>query len=189
MSAVILSHCHTLQMMDILLGNETLQSLITLCGSANRVIFISLSFCLSLLAQSHPGLSYPLQPRGTRLVSLSPAPTVSQSSAGEKPGLRNHAKANRAKRGRWRRRRLSLPKTNREWEKQRKRTSGGSKANNQWEREATSTLAVVAASPLTAHRVIPHAIFFFSYLGKLASAFLSPAHIMLFNIITSNKAP
>lgn len=48
MSAVILSHCHTLQMMDISPGNETLQSLITLCNSANKVIFIFLLLSFSL---------------------------------------------------------------------------------------------------------------------------------------------
>lgn len=166
MSAVILSHCQTPQMMDISLGNETLQSLITLCSLANRVIFI---FLFLFLAQSHPGLSSSLPP-------------TSPSSAVEKPGLK---KINRS---RGRRRWLSLPKTNRNWEKQRKRTSGGSKANNQREGEATSSPAVAAAaSPLTTHRVIPPAIFFFSYLGKLAGGALSPAHIMLFHIITPNQ--
>lgn len=89
MSAVILSHCHTLQMMDISLGNETLQSLITLCNSANKVIFIFLSLPLPLtpLAQSHPGLSHPPQPKGTGRASSSPAPAASQSSAWEKPSL------------------------------------------------------------------------------------------------------
>lgn len=54
MSGVILSHCHTLQMMDISPGNETLQSLITLCNSANKVIFISLSLPPSVSAGSEP---------------------------------------------------------------------------------------------------------------------------------------
>lgn len=101
------SFCHTLQLMDISPGNETLQSLITLCNSANKVIFISLSHPLSLLAQSHPGLSNPPRLSGTRHASSSPAPTASRSSAGEKTRLQNHAKTNRA------RRRMSLRKTNR----------------------------------------------------------------------------
>lgn len=187
MSAVILSHCHTPHMMDISPGNETLQSLIRLCNSAKKSNHLSLSlplFRLSVLAQSHSGLSKPPQPWGSRRASSCPAPTASQNSAGEKPGLRNRTKANRAG---GRRRRMSLRKTNRNREKQRRRTSAGSKANNQLESEVTTSLAAAAASSLTTHPVIPPAIFCFSYLGKLAGAALSPAHILLFNIITSNQ--
>lgn len=67
------SFCHTLQMMDISLGNETLQSLITLCNSANKVIFIFLSLSPFLcwlratqasatpLDRAGPGMRRPLQ--------------------------------------------------------------------------------------------------------------------------------
>lgn len=87
MSGVILSHCHTLQMMDISPGNETLQSLITLCNSANKVIFISLSPSLCLcwlratqasatpLSRAGPAMCRPLQLRQRARAQPGKSPT------------------------------------------------------------------------------------------------------------------
>lgn len=90
MSAVILSHCHTLQMMDISPGNETLQSLITLCNSANKVIFIfSLPPSPSFSAGSEP--PRPHQPPSTEMdqacVVLSSSDSEPELSRGKAQSL------------------------------------------------------------------------------------------------------
>ena len=182
------SHFVTLSRWWISRSGIKLFKVIILCNSANGVILIFLSQPVALPAQGHPGLLNPPWPRGTRSASASPAPTASRSSVGEKLSRRDHSQANTASWRRGGRRRTSHRKTNRNYGKRRERTNCGSKANSRQKREVTTSLAAAAASPLTTHRVIPPAIFSFSYLGKLAGATLSAAHIMLFNITTwTNK--
>ncbi len=69
-------------MMDISPGNKTLQSLITLCKSANKVIFLSLSFSLSLPPSLSAG-SEPPRPRQPPSAERDQACVVLSSSDSE----------------------------------------------------------------------------------------------------------
>lgn len=83
MSEVILSHCHTLQMIDISPGNETLQSLITLCNSANKVIFCSPSPSLSAGSEPPRPRQPPSAERDQACVVLSSSDSEPELSQGK----------------------------------------------------------------------------------------------------------